>query len=139
MKKTIIPIANKVEKKTDEIIKKYIEDSSNLEFFFNNFVHYRNIKGRYPNIDNLREYLFTKVLDAISQYKKIGFDLKEISNLDNTEKLKSDILNFQKNKIYVFDYGLEITKEYFFSRNIRIEENMLRSAIEVIEDLFEET
>ena len=139
MKKTKIPIANKVEKKTDEIIKKYIEDSSNLEFFFNNFVHYRNIKGRYPNIDNLREYLFTKVLDAISQNKKIGFDLKEISNLDNTEKLKSDILNFQKNKIYVFDYGLEITKEYFFSRNIRIEENMLRSAIEVIEDIFEET
>lgn len=138
MKKTIIPIANKVEKKTDEIIKKYIEDSGKLEFFFNNFVHYRNIKGRYPNIDNWREYLFTKILDAISNNNKIGFDLKDISNLDNSEKLKSDILNYQKNNIYIFDYGLQISQEYFFSRNIRIEENILRSSIEVIEDLCQE-
>ena len=88
MKKTIIPIANKVEKKTDEIIKKYIEDSGKLEFFFNYFVHYRNIKGSYPNLDNLREYLFTKILDAISNNKKIGFYFKDISNLDNSEKYK---------------------------------------------------
>ena len=138
MKKTKIPIANKVEKKTDEIIKKYIEDSGKLEFFFNYFVHYRNIKGSYPNLDNLREYLFTKILDAISNNKKIGFYFKDISNLDNSEKLKSDILNYQKNNIYIFDYGLQISQEYFFSRNIRIEENILRSSIEVIEDLCQE-
>ena len=112
MKKTIIPIANKVEKKTDVIIKKYIEDSGKLEFFFNYFVHYRNIKGSYPNLDNLREYLFTKILDAISNNKKIGFYFKDISNLDNSEKLKSDILNYQK---IIFIYLIMV---YKFLKNI---------------------
>ena len=111
-------IQKKIQKKSDFVVKGFINDLPKLEYFFEKFFECRNISGRYPTIETWRENLVTELLENITENKITEFDIGEISNMTSSEQLKKSIYKWQKNRIYVFDYGLNFLIDFYYENDI---------------------
>ena len=111
-------IQKKIQKKSDFVVKGFIKDLPKLEYFFEKFFECRNISGRYPTIETWRENLVTELLENITENKITEFDIGEISNMTSSEQLKKSIYKWQKNRIYVFDYGLNFLIDFYYENDI---------------------
>ena len=105
MKNSKILVQRKIQKKSDFVFKGFITDITKLEYFFEKFFEIRNNSGRYPTIEKWRENLVKELIEDINENEIKEFDIGEISNITSSEHLKKSIYKWQKNKIYVFDYG----------------------------------
>ena len=111
-------IQKKIQKKSDFVVKGFINDLPKLEYFFEKFFECRNISGRYPTIETWRENLVTELLENITENEITEFDIGEISNMTSSEQLKKSIYKWQKNRIYVFDYGLNFLIDFYYENDI---------------------
>ena len=111
-------IQKKIQKKSDFVVKGFINDLPKLEYFFEKFFECRNISGRYPTIETWRENLVTELLENITENKITEFDIGEISNMTSSEQLKKSIYKWQKNRIYVFDYGLNFLIDFYYENDM---------------------
>ena len=111
-------IQKKIQKKSDFVVKGFINDLPKLEYFFEKFFECRNISGRYPTIETWRENLVTELLENITENEITEFDIGEISNMTSSEQLKKSIHKWQKNRIYVFDYGLNFLIDFYYENDI---------------------
>ena len=111
-------IQKKIQKKSDFVVKGFINDLPKLEYFFEKFFECRNISGRYPTIETWRENLVTELLENITENKITEFDIGEISNMTSSEQLKKSIYKWQINKIYLYDYGLNYLIDFCYENDI---------------------
>ena len=86
-------IQKKIQKKSDFVVKGFINDLPKLEYFFEKFFECRNISGRYPTIETWRENLVTELLENITENKITEFDIGEISNMTSSDQLKRVFIN----------------------------------------------
>ena len=110
-------IQKKIQKKSDFVVKGFINDLPKLEFFYEKFFECRNNYGRYPTIEIWRENLMTELLENITENEITEFDIG-ISNMTSTDQLKKSIYKWQKNKIYIFDYGLNFLIDFYYGNDI---------------------
>ena len=111
-------IQKKIQKKSDFVVKGFINDLPKLEYFFEKFFECRNISGRYPTIEIWRENLVTELLENITENEITEFDIGEISNMTSSEQLKKSIYKWQKNRIYLFDYGINFLIDFYYENDI---------------------
>ena len=102
-------IQKKIQKKSDFVVKGFINDLPKLEYFFEKFFECRNISGRYPTIETWRENLVTELLENITENKITEFDIGEISNMTSSEQLKKSIISAETKKINFVDSVMEKT------------------------------
>ena len=74
--------------KKDFLIKKNLDQYFRLEYFFDSFLEYRNKKGRYPTLNNWREYIVTALLDNLSKNNSLALNIDDLSS---NKKLKDNI------------------------------------------------
>ena len=117
MKNKKILIQKKIQKKSDFVFKGFINDLPKLEFFYEKFFECRNNYGRYPTIEICRENLMTELLGNITENEITEFDIG-ISNMTSNDQLKKSIYKWQKNKIYIFDYGLNFLIDFYYGNDI---------------------
>ena len=138
MKNKKILIQKKIQKKSDFVIKGFINDLPKLEYFFEKFFECKDISGRYPTIETWRENLVTEFLGNITENKKTEFYIGEISNITSSEQLKKSIYNWQKNKIYVFDYGFNFLIDFYKKNEIPISFSSVIIIPKIINDSIED-
>ncbi len=131
-------VQKKIQTKSDFVIKVFINDITKLEYFFEKFFEYRKNSGRYPSIEKWRENLMTELLENITENQITQFDIGEISNMTSSEKLKKSIYNWQINKIYLFDYGLNFIINLYKKHDIPISFSSIINLPNMIEEALED-
>ena len=131
-------IQKKIQKKSDFVVKGFINDLPKLEYFFEKFFECRNISGRYPTIEIWRENLVTELLENITENKITEFDIGEISNMTSSDQLKKSIYKWQINKIYLYDYGLNYLIDYHKENEISISSSPGINFPNIIENALED-
>ena len=115
--------------KKDFIIKNNLDQYSRLEYFFNIFLEYRNKKGRYPTLNNWREYIVTVLLDNLSKNNSLAFNIDDLSS---NKKLKDNIYKYQKNIIFLYDLGFSYILKFFEDNEIILYEHIIEGSYEIL-------
>ena len=137
MKNRKIFVQRKIQKKSDFVVKGFINDITKLEYFFEKFFEFRNNSGRYPSLEKWRENLVTELLENLTENEITDFDIGEILNITSSEHLKKSIYKWQINKIYLFDYGLNFLINFYKENEIPISFSSIINFPKIIEDALE--
>jgi len=137
LKNRKIFVQRKIQKKSDFVVKGFINDITKLEYFFEKFFEFRNNSGRYPSLEKWRENLVTELLENLTENEITDFDIGEILNITSSEHLKKSIYKWQINKIYLFDYGLNFLINFYKENEIPISFSSIINFPKIIEDALE--
>ena len=140
MEKKRLVIQKTLQKKSEFVIKSFINDSRKLKYFFDKFIEFQNYSNgnRYPSIEKWREYIVTELLENITEDKFSNFDIFDFDNLTSTEDLIKKICKWQINRINVFNYGINLITNFYKINNISINFGSMYFSFEIIEDAFKD-
>lgn len=126
-----IVIEKRINFKKDFLIKEYLNKNLSLNYFFDSFLLYRKEKGRYPTINKWRENIVMSLLENLSTNKSLEFNIED---LDSNKKLKENICRYQKNKIFLYDLGLNYILKFLEDYGITLNSNIIEKAFEIFKD-----
>ena len=126
-----IVIEKRIPLKKDFSIKKNLDGYLSLNYFFDNFLIYKEEKGRYPTINKWREYIVISLLENLSTNNSLVFNIDE---LNSNKKLKENICRYQKNKIFLYDLGLTYILKFIEDNGIIFNSCIIERAFDIFKD-----
>ena len=117
--------------KKDFLIKKNLDQYFRLEYFFDSFLEYRSEKGRYPTLNKWREYIVTALLENLSKNNSLGFNIDDLSS---NKKLKDNIYEYQKNIIFLYDFGFSFILKFFEDNEIKLYGYIIEGSYEILKN-----
>ena len=117
--------------KKDFLIKKNLDQYFRLEYFFDSFLEYRIKKGRYPTLNKWREYIVTALLENLSKNNSLGFNIDDLSS---NKKLKDNIYEYQKNIIFLYDFGFSFILKFFEDNEIKLYGYIIEGSYEILKN-----
>ena len=110
MKNRKIFVQRKIQKKSDFVVKGFINDITKLEYFFEKFFEFTNNSGRYPSLEKWRENLVTELLENLTENEITDFDIGEIFSTKTCDKFSLKSEKFLPEKIFKDFSILEFVK-----------------------------